>query len=270
MIFATDLDRTLLPDGKEEYDGSIPLLFRRLEDFKHTLVYVSGRNTDLLNEAVSKYGIKLPDYFIGEAGTVIYVNEKGVMVPDKSWILHLKEENPNWDRRVLVQKIGMESVLTLQEGWKQNPYKISYYLKDYSLEDEVLGKINSVLAENKINSKASWSVDPLQEVGLIDIIPDSATKLAALEFVREKLGENKDGVIYCGDSGNDVLPLAAGYKAILVKNAPEDVKDEIMKEMKKKGLDNKLYIAKGGGKLNGNYSSGIIEGLVHFGIIEQE
>ena len=64
--------------------------------------------------------------------------------------------------------------------------------------------------------------------------------------------------------------IASGYKAILVKNAPEDVKDEIMKEMKKKGLDNKLYIAKGGGKLNGNYSSGIIEGLVHFGIIEQE
>ncbi len=267
MILATDLDRTLIPNGEDEYDNSLPLLFDSLENAKFKLVYVSGRNLDLLNDAVKEYGIKLPDYFIGEVGTVIYRKKGESMVRSDEWSENISKENPNWDRKEIVPEIGMDDILELQEGWKQNDHKISYYLRDQSLKNEVMKKIRLAVYKNGTNAQVIWSVDPLQNTGLIDVLPESATKLTALEFIREKLGEDKEDVVYCGDSGNDILPLTSGYMAIVVRNAPESVKDMVMEIAKQKELGKNIYIAVGNDKFNGNYSSGIIEGLMKFGLI---
>jgi len=113
-----------------------------------------------------------------------------------------------------------------------------------------------------------FSIDPIKKVGLIDILPQSVNKASALEFLRKRLSVSKNDIVYCGDSGNDIIPLTSGYKSILVKNAKDKIKDTVSKINYDLGNIDKLYIAKGNEKMNGNYSSGIIEGLLKFGAIK--
>jgi len=162
--------------------------------------------------------------------------------------------------------IGLSEGLELQEKEKQNDFKLSYYMTDLSKKDEIISQIKRYL-NTALNTVLIYSVDPIKNVGLIDILPKIATKMTAIEFLRERMGVDKKDVFYSGDSGNDILPLTNGYRAILVKNAPEDIKSEVSRINEEKGNSENIYIAKGTEKLNGNYSSGILEGLEHFGLI---
>jgi hypothetical protein len=54
-------------------------------------------------------------------------------------------------------------------------------------------------------------------------------------------------------------------KSILVANAHLAIKEKIQLEMNQLALKNSIYIAKGtSSKLNGNYSTGILEGIFHY------
>jgi len=125
-----------------------------------------------------------------------------------------------------------------------------------------------VLADIGIHANVLRSVDPIaNNVGLIDILPKIATKATAIEFLREQEHLSKKDVVYCGDSGNDIQPLTNGYRSILVNDAPEDVKETVSNIVAKNGNSDTLYIAHKTKNLNGNYASGILEGLIHFGIV---
>lgn len=59
--------------------------------------------------------------------------------------------------------------------------------------------------------------------------------------------------------------LTSGLKSILVRNATAEVKTEAQQRVDAAGLSECLYFAKGDFMgMNGNYSSGVLEGLVHF------
>ncbi len=116
-----------------------------------------------------------------------------------------------------------------------------------------------------------YSVDETDNIGLLDILPKYATKLTALEYLRQKLGYSKDEVVYCGDSGNDILPLTFGYKSILVRNAIPEIKKTVRQLSIQKNVIDSLHIIKEGhGSLNGYYVSGILLGLLKFGIVSEE
>lgn len=82
----------------------------------------------------------------------------------------------------------------------------------------------------------------------------------------EEFAAAKENVVFCGDSGNDIFPLTAGFCGVLVKNADEQLVDNVNQAMQ----DNpqlKVYFASGDFKgLSGNYTSGVIEGAYHYGI----
>ena len=73
-------------------------------------------------------------------------------------------------------------------------------------------------------------------------------------------------VVFCGDSGNDIFPLTAGFSGVLVRNADEQLVENVRSAMAENpGL--KVYFAKGGFMgLNGYYTSGVIEGASHYGL----
>lgn len=74
-------------------------------------------------------------------------------------------------------------------------------------------------------------------------------------------------IIFAGDSGNDEDFFISKYKSIIVKNVAKDFKDQILNTRIDFHQEDNLYIAQGSGSFDGNYSSGIIEGLLHFGWI---
>lgn len=273
MIIVCDLDRTLIPNGNEDYDNSLADFYERISGSENSvLAYATGRTLDLFYEAEKEYDIKKPDFLLASVGTEVYYNDGNDLVIDPDWAGYVKRRHPNWNRQDIIndlEKMLKDKLLSfyLQENSLQNDNKISYYLEDLDLKKEILAVIKSYIFDNDIRAEVVYSFDPHKGVGLIDILPKNATKLGAIEFLLEKLGKSIDDVVYCGDSGNDLLPITAGIKTVLVKNAPADVREEAMRIAETEGFPDRLYIAKGTKSLNGNYSSGVIEGLEHFGVI---
>ncbi|MBD3203144.1 HAD hydrolase family protein, partial [Candidatus Woesearchaeota archaeon] len=144
----------------------------------------------------------------------------------------------------------------------------SYYIDDTAIGYDILKEVEKRIGEVCKDAVVIYSIDETHDIGLIDILPRIATKIDALEYLREKLGFVKKEVIYSGDSGNDILPLTCGYRAIVVRNAIQDIKDKVIEIAKEKEIKDKIYIAKGKKNLNGYYVSGILEGLIHYNIID--
>jgi HAD superfamily hydrolase (TIGR01484 family) len=265
ILLCSDLDRTILPNGVEPESPKARQLLRRLgarDDF--TVTYVSGRNKKLLQKAILEYEIPIPDYAIGDVGTTIYEPRREWA----AWVDWEAEISRDWaglKSQELEELFADLSSLHLQEPEKQNTYKLSYYTDP---EIDALGlrkEMERRLAAEGIRGSIIWSVDEQQSRGLLDLLPEKATKLHAIRFLVVKRGFSEKRTVFAGDSGNDLPALTGGLQAVLVKNAPAHVRREAERMVSEKELGDTLYFARGGFLgMNGNYCAGVLEGLAHF------
>ncbi len=265
VLLCSDLDRTILPNGFEpESPEARPLLRRLAGRPELTLAYVSGRSESLLKAAIRDYEIPEPDFAIGDVGTTIYE-------PGRDW-----RERTDWageigrawggrDREAVAGCLTDLAALTLQEPEKQNTYKVSYYT-DPEIDGRGLSeKIEARLREAGFRASVIWSVDEAEGRGLIDVLPERATKVHAIRFLMDRLGFDETTTVFAGDSGNDLPALSSGLPAVLVKNARAEVRDEAMERLREQGMPDRLYLARGDFLgMNGNYCAGVLEGLAHF------
>ena len=266
-ILATDLDRTLLPNGKWEADSNAIELFNRLTEEQGVLVvYVTGRNLDLTEGAIKEYGVRHPDVLVGDVGTTIRKYENGDWSFDEGWIVHVKKASPRWDAGAIKEAIAGVDGIKEQEPEHLNQFKQSYYV-EHDRREEILREVDA-LAKGKFDEVLVYSYDSLSGDGLLDCLPNSATKQTGLEYVCEEYGTDIGDAVFCGDSGNDIFPLTAGFSGVLVRNADEQLVQDVKAAMAK-NPSLKAYFAKGGFKgLSGYYTSGVIEGAYHYGILK--
>lgn len=265
LLICTDLDRTLLPNGTQPESPQAREYFSRLcRRDEVTLVYVSGRNKKLVEKAINCYRLPGPALVITDVGTKIYDLRSGEWSTLHEWE---KEIAPDWcgitsgDLRRLFQDI---KGLQLQEREKQNIYKLSYYFSLHQDQRKLTEIMQPLLDERKLKASLTWSVDDPAGIGLLDITPRSATKLHAIEFIRQGLGFSLEDTIFAGDSGNDLQVLISPIQSILVANATDAVREEALLGAEKSGTMDTIYFAKGNAFGNGNYSTGIIEGIIHY------
>ena len=263
MIIACDLDRTLLPNGEEPDDNSLERFYDYLKERDHTLIYATGRNLEMVQGAYQEFSLKVPDYLIASVGTMVYIKNGDQLVLDPHWIKHVYDHHPTWDADKIISALKNIDALTFQEDEVQNEFKVSLYAPVEKDEKVIQHNIARAL-ENHEGVEIIYSIDPHKNVGLIDVLPTTATKLTALEYVRISLGKEKNEVLYAGDSGNDILPLTYGYNSVLVKNASTEVKEEVRRITREQNHSERLYIAVGNKDEHGNYASGVIEGMKHF------
>jgi sucrose-6F-phosphate phosphohydrolase len=264
-IVATDLDRTLLPNGSWEGDSGAIKLFNQLtEKYDVLVVYVTGRNLNLTEGAIQEYGVRHPDVLIGDVGTSIRKYENGSWNFDDGWIAHVKRMSPRWDAAKIREAVAGVEGMREQESEHLNQFKQSYYV-DHEKQEEILKEVDE-LVKGKFDEVIVYSYDSQDGKGLLDFLPESATKQTALEYVAEEFGAEKSKVVFCGDSGNDIFPLTAGFSGVLVRNADEQLVKNVKAAMQK-NPDLQVYFAKGGFMgLNGYYTSGVIEGAYHYGV----
>ena len=264
-ILATDLDRTLLPNGRWESDESAIGLFNELTEKHDTLVvYVTGRNLDLTEGAIQQYGVRHPNFLCGDVGTTIRKFENGEWHDDKGWVAHVKRSSPRWDATGIKLAVAEVEGMREQEDEHQNQFKQSYYV-EHENKDEVLRQVDA-LVKDKFDEVIIYSFDSQDGKGLLDFLPRSATKQTALEYVAEAFGAAKEEVVFCGDSGNDIFPLTSGFRGVLVRNADDQLVENV-KEAMAGNPSLKVYFAKGNFMgLSGYYTSGVIEGAYHYGI----
>ncbi len=265
ILLCSDLDRTILPNGRQpESSRARPRLRRVGARQELTLAYVSGRSEGLLKAAIDEYDIPVPDYGIGDVGTTIYEPRRD-WAPWKDWAEEIGRDWGGRTREELAALFENLSALRLQEPEKQNTFKLSYYTDAGADAKGLKAEMAERLSAEGVRASLIWSVDEQENVGLLDVLPERATKVHAIRFLMKKKGFSEDRTVFAGDSGNDLPALTSGLRAVLVRNARNDVRREARETMADKGLEDRLYLA-GGGFLgmNGHYAAGVLEGLAHF------
>jgi len=265
ILLCSDLDRTLLPNGAEpESVLARPLLQALAERDDICLAYVSGRDLQLLQQAIDEYRIPVPDFAIGDVGTTIYQIDDGEWRPWLEWQEHIAPDWNGYDHTALAGLLADMTGLWLQETAKQNRFKLSYYTPVDIDTEALLAVIDARLQPLAVKASLIWSVDEAANVGLLDILPLRATKLGAVQFLMQRFCFSEQQTVFAGDSGNDLPVLTSGLRSILVRNAHPDVRREAMTSLSA-AAQHSLYQAQGGFLgMNGNYAAGVLEGLVYF------
>lgn len=264
-ILATDLDRTLLPNGHWEADPGAIALFNELT-LKHEvlLVYVTGRNLNLTESAIREFGVRFPDVLCGDVGTTIRNYCDGKWLADPGWDDKVQRQSPRWDAAAVGKAVAGIEGMRVQEAEHLNLFKQSYYV-DHSRREQILEQVDEAV-KGRFDEVIIYSFDSQDGKGLLDFLPASATKQTALEYVAQEHGAAKSEVVFCGDSGNDIFPLTAGFSGVLVRNADEQLVENV-KRAQQQDPALRLYFAGGGCRgLNGYYTSGVIEGCYHYGL----
>lgn len=279
LLLCTDLDRTLLPNGDLNESPLARERFAAVASHAQvTLVYVSGRDLGLVEQAIKQFSIPIPDWVIGDVGSRLYsLNDlaersgQGDVMQPISWI-----HSSAWQEKIALDWPGLGSSqiaealsslpgLVLQEPDRQSRYKLSYYLPLAFDLATLLLEIEARLTDLGARSSLLYSVDDQAQLGLLDVLPQRATKLHAVEFLMQQLGVPAANTVFAGDSGNDLPVLVSSVPSVLVANAHPDVIREAETSSRLHNNAEFLYIAKGNFLgMNGNYSAGILEGLVHY------
>jgi len=266
-MVCTDLDRTMLPNGSQPESPAAEGYFSSLVSRREiTLVYVSGRHRELVEQAIRQYRIPLPDFVIGDVGTTIYrVGTQRVWQPDGSWQSDIAADWHELTANGLLEKLAVVPALREQEAEKQNRFKLSFYLDAGENQEALDAQISEVLTRAGVAARLVWSIDDLTGEGLLDVLPERASKRHAIEFLMRQNGFATSESIFCGDSGNDLEVLISPIPAVLVANAHEGVRQRAEEGSRAQSLEHVLYIARGGFLgMNGNYRGGMLEGIVHF------
>lgn len=261
-VLATDLDGTLIPlDGDAQHRADLQTLAQHLEAQAVTLVYVTGRHLELAVEAIEQFHLPRPAWLISDVGTSIYKREGELdFQPVVAYDQHQGAIVASTPVRDLQKHLESIVGLRRQEPQKQGRFKASFYT-DVGRMDVVVNSIQKKL----IHLRAPWtiiaSVDPFNGDGLIDLLPANVSKSYALTWWVQHYGLNPDGIVFAGDSGNDLAALTAGFRAIVVGNADRELVAEVKRVHEASGWTSRLHIARG------SATSGVLEGCREFGLL---
>ena len=265
-LICADLDRTLLPNGSEPESPEARPRFRRLASRPDVRVaYVSGRNRDQIASALGEYELPEPDFAIADVGATIYSVRDDGWHEWTSWNNRLATDWPPGTRERLRGSLRDLEDLIEQEDSRQGPFKLSYFVATGADPVTALARVRAAIVRSGAPAASVWSTDAVLEVGLLDVLPPSATKLHAIEHLME--GERIDHAhtVFAGDSGNDLSVLVSGVPSVLVANATGDVRAEAVRRSERAGTAWALYLPRGGlFGMNGNYAGGVLEGVAHF------
>ncbi|MCP5144137.1 MAG: HAD-IIB family hydrolase [Gammaproteobacteria bacterium] len=267
LLICTDLDRTLIPNGEPPEDPRARALFAAFAARPEVLlVYVSGRDRGLVEQAIEQYSLPIPDHVISDVGTRIHdIDPGGRWTIDLTWQQQIQRDWKTCSRADIAGMLAGLPELVLQPAARQNDHKLSYFVPAQGDNDALSAKVMRMLAPAEIEVRLIFSVDDITGEGLLDILPANASKYHAIIALMEITRNNRDTTVFCGDSGNDMEVLVSPLDAVLVGNASAQVKARARDAAAAAGLSEHLYVAQGGFLgMNANYSAGMLEGIAHY------
>jgi len=261
FLFGADLDGTLLPNARAiAPEGGLArtqALLDLLQQEHCPVCFVSGRHLALAQKARAAFKLPRPDYWVCNVGSEIY--SQGGRA-DATWAERL---GPVFDHSRMWAALTDIPGLQPQEREKQGPHKFSLYY-DTAVATDLQQKMLVRMQQIDAGLKLVHSVDVFTGRGLIDVLPTASGKSQALAYLAAKHGLTPDELFFAGDSGNDIDALVHGFYGTLVGNAPESVRSEALEAAAATGADARLYCA------HASYGDGIIEGLLHYALIEPQ
>lgn len=254
-----------MPNGHApESPGALDVLKNFVQMNSVQLAYVTGRDIRLLQAAVDEFQLPQADFAITDVGSQIYTFDRQWQ-PLPAWLDKMHSQWPDDAIPSILAQLQQTVGLRLQEEHKQGPFKISFYVDDASQLDNVEQQVQQQLRQCSYPYNVICSIDDIHQVGLLDILPAMANKLQAIQFLIHYVHIPIEHTLFAGDSGNDLSVLISDIPAVLVANAENDLRQQVIKLVQEKHLSHRLYVAQGQYlDFNGNYAAGILEGLWHY------
>ena len=262
IVLACDIDGTMVPtEPHRDSLRAITDLSNLLDAAKYIdLAYVTGRHFSLAQEAIEEYQLPKPEYLICDVGTSIFTCTSSGWQCDDSYANALSDAWGNIDAKDIASLLSGFTELREQEACKQAKFKLSYYLDVKDNSKDTLDQIRNTLRNRSIQSELIYSVDPVTDIGLLDVLPANASKLSALSFLLESLKVKPESLVYAGDSGNDLAVFTSGCRSIVVANTPTSVRSEVENIAKSQGFSQRIYFSRA------PYTAGVLEGCRYFGL----
>lgn len=281
ILLVTDLDNTLVGD-----DLATKRFNQYLDDHRqnYVVVYATGRSYDSAKQLMQERKLLEPNYWVTGVGTEIYSQN----YLDLTWAIKLSTD---WQRQAIADLIEVKfPELQLQINEEQNPWKLSFHLRNYdqsSAKLQTLGQANQEYdSEHPIPTQNHFSQACilresdrfknetinrlniyLQQMYLsaqivysssidVDVLPINANKGNAVAYIQQKLGIPSYRTLVCGDSGNDISMFHQTTLGVIVNNAQPELIDWYHSH-----AESNHYLA------NKPYASGILEALQKFNLL---
>ncbi len=237
-MIVSDIDGTLISETGD--DAGLEELQTRLRNRAHRFAFAlaTGRSLDKVREVVASHRLPTPDIVISAVGTYIYYGLDAKSL-DKGWLAHL---DYRWEPAEIRERLATLPGLELQEEANQNPFKISYYVHDPSLD---VPRISDVLG--RLADHVSVLVT---QAAFLDILPKRASKGRAIRYLARKWSIPLSQIVVCGDAGNDLDMFTVAARGIIVGNHSPELEE--LRGMRR------VYFAQAPS------AAGILEGLEHF------
>lgn len=212
-------------------------------DSEILLTYNTGRLIDDILNVIQKGILPEPHYIIAGVGTIIYDFKNKCIVKEFNDVL-----DEGWDLDAVEELINNTNhPITEQPSKFQHAYKRSYFFHDASPEH--IQNIEQLFAGANMHVNVVYS-----ENKFLDILPKWANKGNSLQWLLNKLDIQPLQTLVAGDSGNDTAMFnMEGIKGIVVANAHE--------ELYKYTKHREVYHSEN------EYTKGLVEGLIYYGIL---
>jgi HAD superfamily hydrolase (TIGR01484 family) len=263
LLLASDLDGTLIrpapgPDPDvAEFAGA----FSDRDDL--VLAYVTGRHLVHAVEGITGARLPRPHWLACDVGTSVYRLEDGEFRPDPEYREMMAEAFSGLTADEVRVAVSGTHGLRLQAENLQTEFKISFFAPA-GPDLPPLNTLAEHILERIGGPEAPVTLVMSREVGtgnlLLDVLPSGVAKHRAVAHIRERVGIADEGVVYAGDSGNDRAAILAGYRSILVGNAPAELREELERALERSGMRDRLYLSEA------HFTAGVLEGLRYFGV----
>lgn len=259
-LFTTDLDGTMF-DKKTKQTDLHKTAIKKLKKFLSTnnipAVFITGRNIQEIDEAIEKYGLPIPDYAAADVGTRIYKRERNKWQNLKAWHDELERFWSVEDSKKIHTLLSKIKGMEIQEVFRQNRFKISYYYKTNKSSVDVYKWLKPQV--DALGLKITLLVsgpgsDPSKL--FVDFLPINGAKDSAMLFVAKHIGADILNTYFSGNSGNDRPALLSPAKTAFVGGQNSDYAKWLKKNHPQ------VYITPSKQIL------GVVEGLQHYGYMK--
>lgn len=235
LVLATDLDGTFLggsASARSEF-------YRYLQDRRShlTLVFVTGRDLELVRQLYDDPEFPQADYIIGDVGTSVTEGQTFAPVSEvQDWIAQTWNESGDRVRSLLSDEPGLE----LQPVTPK--YRVSYYYDTEKLQPSTLDKIEAAGFDYILSADR-----------FLDVMPQGIAKGSTLLKTLKTLDLDGDRTVVAGDTLNDRSLFETGLNGIVVGNAEPKLKEFARSK-------SQVYISPEPG------AAGIWDGLKYYGL----
>lgn len=263
-LFATDLDRTLFPNGPETSDPTAAdRLSSWLKESDLSVAYISGRSLDEVIQGCQDFGFPLPHFIGSDVGSRLYQrsgNSWEILSGYSRWV---QSQDQDWNAELAKERLAKLPGARLQEAFRQNELKASAYVEPMDQTDALAARLQQEIRKEGLNWTLVHSLDEPAGHGLLDLLSPGADKRGALSFLQSHLGVGMEQTLFAGDSGNDLSALTSGCYGVAVRNMGSALQTHL-REFPWPYPD-RFYQAAGRHGECGFYASGILEALRHWG-----